>query len=96
MKILKKIRRLTLKGRPWTIHWLTPKESQQSCLVGSCDKVFQVIEILDNKEDPLDTVDTLIHELLHAEFPGLSERRVKQAASDIVDTLCRLNLLNKE
>jgi hypothetical protein len=40
--------------------------------------------------------ESIIHEVIHAVYPGLPERMVIQLGADITDALCKLNLNFKE
>jgi hypothetical protein len=49
-------------------------------------------------QTPIDLLDTVIHECLHACYPDLDEDAVTEAATDIAKVLfrmgCRVNLKN--
>ena len=44
------------------------------------------------QQSSLDVLDTLLHELLHAAFPDLSEESVTEGATDIARVLQRLGV----
>lgn len=45
---------------------------------------------------PKDRRETIIHEIIHAVYPGLKESTVLQLGGDIADALCELNLTFKK
>ena len=84
---IKHIRSVTVRGKPWTVQWL-PKIDDLGSL-GLCTWDYEVIGIkLD--QPPKEVLDTVIHEMLHAEFPKMSEEDVARTASEIAGALWRI------
>lgn len=60
-----------LGGRTWQIHFVTRKEMPRMTW-GDCDKNKQVIRVRSDLS-PQNFLDTLIHELRHAQHPVMFE-----------------------
>jgi hypothetical protein len=66
--------KLVRSGKTWRI--------SADSLAGICiyeDRELSILKRLKGRE----LLDTLVHELLHAELPGLSHRKVKRVAKSI-------------
>lgn len=74
-------------GRQWKIRFL-PRDRFDGC-VGECDDPTEGDEIRIAKgQDPIDELDTVIHEVLHASnFKTFSEEFVGELATDLAKIL---------
>jgi|694.fasta_scaffold30263_9 hypothetical protein len=79
-------------GKNWTIRFVKSKDMPGS--FGECDDHrYKKPEIWINRNlSEKDKLDTIIHEMLHATHPELSEESVSETASAIAKILFRLNL----
>jgi|TARA_Y100001963_G_C6680486_1_gene399614 hypothetical protein len=61
---------------------------------GECDAIDTPRKAIwiATQQKPIDVLDTLIHELLHASFPDLCEEAVLETATDIAKILYRLGV----
>ena len=83
--------RLTINGRKWRIR-LLPARSLPRGVLGDCDTPpgpHPTIRVRRSQSQRMLT-DTLVHEVLHASLPQLSEEAVTQAATDIARALISL------
>ena len=83
------LKRLNLRGRIWHLEFVDRLESGD---YGECDdpsRPQKRIRIAMNQSSA-DMMDTLIHELIHACLPDLSEEATLETATDISNVLRRL------
>ena len=86
--------RVELRNRRWNLEGI---EYLQDGSCGSIDPIDspQKRILIALNQTPLDLLDTVIHEALHACLPDLSEEAVTESASDIARVLyrmgCRVN-----
>jgi hypothetical protein len=81
--------RIELRGKRWTLEGVErlPDGSHgEMDPVGVMKKAIRVART----QNHLDTLDTLIHECLHACIPDLCEEAVEESATDIAKVLYRL------
>ena len=64
-------------------------------ILGLCDYDNKTIYISTEQKDK-DMTDTLIHEMTHALFPHLSEKRVPEAAREISVALWAADMFKKK
>ena len=87
--------RVELRGKRWRLEVL---DFLHDGCCGSMDPagVPQKRILIARNQDPLDILDTVIHECLHACVPDLDEDAVTETATDIAKVLhrmgCRLKL----
>lgn len=90
---IKRIRSVIIKGHPWSVRW--PKKlGPTGHYLGYCWRKQKMIEIADNQPEK-ETVDTVIHEMLHGEFPKAPERKIAEVASELTDALFRMGCFEK-
>lgn len=82
---------LILNGRDWTLI----EGGHSKRLDGTYNTGTRRIRVYAGQR-PKDRRETIIHEVIHAVYPGLPERVVLQLGADITDALCKLNLEFKE
>jgi len=83
--------RLTINGRRWRVRLVPARELPRDRL-GDCDAPpgpHPTIRVRRSQSQRMLT-DTLVHEVLHASLPQLSEEAVTQAATDIARALFSL------
>lgn len=87
-----KPKRVTIRGRTWTLRWNTPTLRRQA-LAGYClgDPKREIH--VDARTD--DSLGTLIHETLHASCPYLEEDEVRQIEADITAVLAAIGVSMK-
>lgn len=84
--------RQNINGRSWRVKLVTSRELPRTVL-GDCDTppgphpLIRVRRALGARL----LLDTIVHEVLHASLPQLSEEAVAQAATDIARVLFALN-----
>lgn len=80
----------SLNGKKWKIRFVKSKEMPRS--FGECDDPsVKKPEIWINRNlDDVDKLDTIIHEMLHATHPELSEESVYDTSKKITEVLKRL------
>jgi hypothetical protein len=87
-------RKLTINGKPWTVRtfegYVPPGEKEP--MYGLCDYTERVIWIRRQQRDA-ELLDTLVHEVLHAVLPHLSERDVTTSARTIAAALLACGVL---
>lgn len=76
---------IQIRGEWWTVE-RARLESVDENWWGDTDWDKRRIRI-DDRANGHQFVDTLIHEMIHAEFQDLKEKSVKQAATDIANAL---------
>jgi hypothetical protein len=77
--------RVKVRGRSWTIADQVPAKLMRDAL-GDCTHGTRTIRIRAGLGDR-DSLDVLIHELLHAALPDLDEIAVDETATSIADIL---------
>ena len=87
LSTLRRIRTFTVREKPWRMNWKASLDGGKS--LGQCFQQSAVVEVA-LKQPSRELLDTLIHELLHAEFPNEKERSITQAARDISAVLHRV------
>ena len=77
-----------IRGKPWAVHW---RKKIQGCdnILGRCDLRDHEVEIREDQPET-EKVDTMLHEMLHGEFPEASEKRIAQAATELTQALLRM------
>jgi hypothetical protein len=73
--------RLERSGKTWRI--------KDDALAGVCLFVNREIAIYDRLKGR-ELLDTLVHELLHAELPGLSHRKVRRVAASVTRMIWKM------
>tara|TARA_Y100001973_G_C5209184_1_gene344068 strand:- start:2492 stop:2971 length:480 start_codon:yes stop_codon:yes gene_type:complete len=82
---------VTVRGHRWRLVFMDrlPSGAAGECdQIGVPDKAIWVA----TQQRPVDVLDTLIHELLHAALPDLCEEAVEETATDIARVLNRLGV----
>ena len=81
--------RVELRGKRWRLEVLDYLHDG-SC--GSMDPagVPRKRILISRSQDPIDILDTVIHECLHASVPDLAESTVEESATDIARVLYRM------
>ena len=91
-------KRVTIRGRRWNFEIVNTLPDASHGEIDPYDRPDKAIRIARNQK-PLDALDTVIHECLHAAFPDLCEEAVTDSATDIARVLfrlgCRVNLREK-
>ena len=84
-----KVATIKVKGRPWRVekHWRIDPG-----LAGECSYEHRLIRYVEGP-GKRGTLDTLIHELLHAHAPDWSEARVKKTAATIAGVIVKAGLI---
>lgn len=80
--------RVRIAGAEWRIAWSPRMRAYGEIELGS-SRVSRVIR-LRTKQSDHELLDTLIHEVLHAEEPHLEEAEVTRRASDLAAILLRI------
>ena len=75
------MKRIKIRGATWKIARERPPSN---FCTGLCDYDSRTIYIRPNCPDPIGTV---IHELLHANFPDIEEEAIEEAEESIVKAL---------
>lgn len=80
----------TILGKRWRLEWVKRFPHRQQC--GECDHPNAIDKAIKIKEgmSEQDTLDTLIHESIHAAGWHLDEDFVEELATDIARMLIRL------
>ena len=85
--------KLNINNKDWSIKLVSPKYLPES--YGECDDAYQnnkSPEIwIRNDLSKKDTIDTLVHEVLHAVRPELCEEAVDYTASVICSAIHKMN-----
>ena len=78
-----------VRGHKWELVFM---ERLPSGAAGECDDVSTPRKAIwiATQQKPIDILDTVIHELLHAALPDLCEETVLETATDIAKVLSRL------
>ena len=77
-----------IRGKPWAVYWRKKKQGFINIL-GRCNHWDHELEIREEQPE-LEKVDTMLHEMLHGEFPEASEKRIAQAATELTQALLRM------
>ena len=89
--------RVELRGKRWTLEVIEYLQDGSCGSIDSYDSPQKRILIALN-QTPIDLLDTVIHECLHACIPDLDENAVTETATAIAKVLyrmnCRVNLKN--
>jgi hypothetical protein len=95
---MKHLRRVSIKGEPWTVEWIPESHPDFDDRWGDCTDEFRRIRLTRDlpQEGEVKSSEIVIHEMLHAEFPKASERTVTQAARDIAKALGRFGLVSSQ
>lgn len=82
--------RVELRGKRWNLEVI---EYLQDGSCGSIDPPNspQKRILIALNQTPIDLLDTVIHECLHACYPDLDEEAVTETATDIAKVLYRMN-----
>ena len=94
-KAIRRVRTLTLRGRKWRVRWpaaVLDKSVSPEPLLGLCHHRKRTLFIA-SRQSPADLADTLLHEIMHALWPRIPERRIAEAAGELLRALERLGLL---
>lgn len=83
---------VTQPSTEWTIVLLNRMPPEYQDDDGCAAHEAQRIYVCRNKE-PWETLETLLHELFHAEFPDLAEESVSRAARHFRDVLRKLKIV---
>jgi hypothetical protein len=84
-------RSLKVRGSRWKIRWVNNLADN----FGICD--YEKKEIRIEKGQQLATeLDTVVHEILHAALPDLSEASVYDTANSIAEALVKLGYIRKD
>lgn len=83
--------RITIAGVTWSVHRCRVPRS----IHGDCDYARRRIRV-SNKLIGKEFADTLIHELIHARWPDLSEEAVAEFATEVTSTLQRFGCLAED
>lgn len=81
--------RVTIRGRRWYFEIVKSLPDASHGEIDPYDRPDKAIRIARNQK-PLDALDTVIHECLHAALPDLCEEAVTESATDIARVLFRL------
>ena len=87
--------KVTIRGHTWRLVFverLASGAAGEMDPVGTPRKEIRVAM----QQSSIDILDTLLHELLHAAFPDLSEESVTDGATDIARVLQRLGVRVEE
>ena len=81
--------RVELRGRRWNLECI---EYLQDGSCGSIDPIDapQKRILIALNQTPIDLLDTVIHECLHAVYPDMCEDAITEGATDIAKVLNRL------
>ena len=91
---MKRIRSATIDGKRHRIVWRPLVKTDNAWGMAWPDQCL--IEIDSSLEDPALTAEVLIHEVMHRQFPHLTEDRIDQLASEICSVLQRAELISDE
>lgn len=83
--------RIDIAGVRWSVSVCRVPRS----IHGDCDYAKRRIRVSE-KLSSRDRTDTLIHELIHARWPDLSESAVAEFATEITDCLERFDCLRED
>lgn len=87
--------RVEIRGKRWRL------EAVEYLQDGSCGSIDpsntpQKKILIASNQNPLDILDTVLHECLHAAFPDLDEEAITESSTDIAKILyklgCRVSL----
>jgi len=82
--------RFELRGKRYDLRFVKRlKNDRGDSLAGQCDFAKQQLRILVG-QSPEEELDTIIHEVLHACLPTLSEKAVAETASGVSTVLLKL------
>lgn len=85
--------KLNINNKTWTVKFVSPKYLPES--YGECDDAYENTKSpqiwVRNDLSKKDTIDTLVHEVLHAVRPELCEEAVDYTASVICEVLHKFN-----
>ena len=85
---------IKIRGEWWVIRMgVPPRWSGEEVTYGETLPEEKIINIFDNHRDDRATVETVLHEVLHASVDSLDETYVRSAALAQVGTLVALGLL---
>ena len=78
-----------VRGHKWELVFM---ERLPSGAAGECDDVSTPRKAIwvATQQKPIDILDTVIHELLHAALPDLCEETILETATDLAKILARL------
>jgi hypothetical protein len=87
---MRRIRSAVVNGARWHVEWDRCDDDY-----GECDWEGKTITI-NPALDPVATVDTAIHEYLHARLPDLSEDSINQIGTELSEFLRRLEMIEED
>ena len=91
--------RVEIRGRRWNLRVVDRLPDASHGEIDPHTRPNKELRIARN-QTPLDKLDTVIHECLHAAIPDLAESAVEESATDIAKVLyrlgCRLKLQAKK
>lgn len=87
--------RLDIRGRRWNLEVVDRLPDASHGDIDPYDRPGKQIRVA-RMQTPLDALDTVLHELLHAAYPDLCEEAITEGATDIARAMyrlgCRVNL----
>ena len=81
------VRSIIVHGKRWELQWHRMRDA-----FGECSDAEHTIVVSPHLDNPA-TVDTIIHEYLHARFPDLTEEAVNAAGTELSVILQRCGLI---
>jgi len=81
--------RVEIRGKRWSLDIVDRLPDGSHGDIDPYDRPRKQIRIARN-QTPIDQLDTLLHECLHAAFPDLDEDAITESATDIAKVLHRL------
>ena len=81
--------RVEIRGKRWSLEVVDYLQDGSCGSIDPQDTPQKRILIASN-QTPLDQVDTVLHECLHAAFPDLDEECITESSTDIAKILHRL------
>lgn len=81
--------RVDIRGKRWRLEVVDRLPDAACGEIDPVDRQGKAIRVARNLS-PLDTLDTVLHECLHAAFPDLAEEAVDESATAIAKILHRL------
>jgi hypothetical protein len=82
-------KRIEIRGKRWNLEVVDRLPDSSHGEIDPNDRPGKQIRIARN-QNPLDLLDTVVHECLHAACPDLCEEAVTESATDIAKVLHRL------
>jgi len=87
--------RVEIRGKRWSLEVVDYLQDGSCGSIDPPDTPKKRILIASN-QTPIDQLDTVLHECLHAAFPDLDEEAITESSTDITKVLfqlgCRVNL----